>query len=237
MAFRGRYIYDYPRAALTTDSVVFCYERKQLQVLLIRRGLAPYLGKWALPGGFLEQGETVEQCAMRELEEETGVKDIYLQQFHVFSDPRRDPREQVVTTAFIALVRKNECTLLAGDDASDARWFPCDNLPPLAFDHQEIISHALRFLQERLRIEPIAFRLLDKRFTMPDLQRLYETIHGVKYDKRNFARKMLASNFLKEEIDNVPQDDERYKHYYIFQEEAFEKAVKEKKMRKFPFDF
>ncbi len=248
------YTYEYPRPALTADNVVFGYDGKQLHILLIKRGMQPFKGLWALPGGFWKPNETIEACAKRELEEETGVKDIYLEQFKVFSNPNRDPREQVITVAFVALVRKSDFTVIGGDDAEDAKWFVYNELPILAFDHQDIVEAALQYLRERLRIEPIAFRLLDKYFTMTELQTLYETINGVEYDRRNFARKMLASNFIEERVDEeivdccycqTPMMDmeedtaipTRRSKTYLFEEENYEKATKDKHKRKFPFDF
>lgn len=191
-----KYCYEYPHAALTADCVVFGFDGRELNLLLVERGADPYKGLWALPGGFMNIDETIEECAMRELKEETGVEDIYLQQFQVFSEVNRDPRERVVTVAFYALVRKNQFLLLAGDDAAQARWFQLDELPPLAFDHYEIVEAGLDSLRENLRTRPIAFRLLDKEFTMTEIQRVYEAINGVEYDRRNFSRKMMATGYL-----------------------------------------
>lgn len=195
------YSYKYPHAAVTTDSVVFGYDGKDLHILLIERGIDPYKGSWALPGGFLKMDETVEEGALRELNEETGVANLYLEQFHVFSTVDRDPRERVITVAFYALVRKSDYKVIAGDDAVRACWFPSDELPPLAFDHDEIIASAKETLRRKLRLEPIAFKLLDDSFTLVELQRLYELINGRTYDRRNFQKKMLASGYLEEQID------------------------------------
>ena len=148
--------------------------------------------------------ETVEEGAKRELMEETGVKDVYLEQFHVFSDVKRDPRERVLTVAFFALVRKSDYQLIAGDDAAGAEWFAIDELPPLAFDHQEIIKLARERIREKLAVKPIAFRLLDEKFKMSELQRLYEIINGTSYDRRNFSRKMVATGYLADEGRSPP---------------------------------
>lgn len=134
--------YKYPRPAVTTDCVIFGFDGKQLHILLIERSRDPYKGTWALPGGFLEMDETAEEGAARELYEETHVKNVFLEQFYVFSAVNRDPRERVVTIAFYALVRQSDYQILAGDDAARACWFEVDELPPLAFDHDEIISKA-----------------------------------------------------------------------------------------------
>lgn len=194
-----KYHYKYPHPAVTTDSVVFGFDGKQLHILLIERGIEPYKGMWALPGGFMNIDETAEQCAIRELREETGVTNVYLEQFHTFSGLGRDPRERVLTIAFFALVRKSDYRLIAGDDAARASWFETGELPPLAFDHQEIISVARKHLQEVIRNRPIAFKLLDEKFSIDELRRLYEAINGTQYDRRNFAKKMASTGLLRDE--------------------------------------
>ena len=188
--------YQYPHPAVTADCVIFGFDGSTLNMLLIERDLDPFKGQWALPGGFMKITETIEDCARRELKEETLLEDVYLEQFHVFSTVDRDPRERVVTVAFIGLVRKGEQQIEGGTDADRADWFPIDELPPLAFDHKEIIDLALNYLRDRLKIEPMAFKLLDRHFKMSELQRLYELIYNTTYDRRNFSRKMLSSGFL-----------------------------------------
>jgi len=201
------YTYKYPHPSVTTDCVIFGFDGSTINILLVERGIEPFKGYWALPGGFLKMDETVEEGALRELFEETGVKDVYLEQFHVFSDVTRDPRERVLTVAFLALVKKSDYILIAGDDAANAQWFEWDELPMLAFDHSEIIKLAKKNLQQKLRIQPIAFKLLNNVFKMSELQRIYELIHETKYDRRNFARKMVASGFV-HEVDSADDCDE-----------------------------
>lgn len=221
------YHYKYPHPAITTDSVVLGFDGKTLHVLLVERGLEPYKGCWALPGGFLKMDETAEECAARELREETGVEDVYLEQFHTFSGVHRDPRERVVTIAFFALVRKSDYRLIAGDDAARASWFELDELPPLAFDHELIIRTGRRRIQEVLRDRPIAFRLLDKKFSMAELQRLYESINGTTYDRRNFHKKMTSSGFLHEESVNDGESayHSRVSCLFSFDDKAFKKVM------------
>lgn len=243
------YTYKYPHPAITTDCVIFGFDGTSINILLIERGLDHYKGSWALPGGFLNMDETVEEGAKRELYEETNVEDVYLEQFHVFSTVDRDPRERVLTVAFFALISKDNFDVIAGDDASKAQWHEWNNLPSLAFDHAEIIRMAREKLQEKLRISPIAFKLLDKVFKMDELQRIYELIHERKYDRRNFMRKMEASGFLtKMEVDDErgsemsPSKEKgssatRSLYVYSFDEIAFNKAEASKKWRKYPFDF
>lgn len=215
------YQYKYPHPAMTADCVVFGFDGKQLHVLLIERGLEPYMGSWALPGGFMKIDETVEQCALRELKEETGVEDIYLEQFHVFSAVGRDPRERVVTVAFLALVRKSDFRLIAGDDAAGASWFELGKLPPLAFDHHDIIDMARKRLPELMRTKPIGFKLLDEKFSMNELQRLYEAVNGTTYDRRNFARKMSSTGLLRDEGVSPVAAHNRFPNLYSFDEKAY----------------
>lgn len=188
------YCYKYPQVALTADCVVFSYDGKDLLVLLIKRGQEPFKDRWALPGGFVNPDETAEQGARRELLEETGLEASHLEQFKVFSTPDRDPRQRVVTVPFIALV--NHKSVAGGDDAAEARWFPVDKVPPLAFDHDQILSEARTALRRSLYFSPVSFTLLPPQFTMPQLQRLYEIILGRKFDRRNFARKMNSLGVL-----------------------------------------
>lgn len=194
------YTYEYPHAAITADCVIYGFDGEHLKILLVERGVEPYKGMWALPGGFMRIDESVEETARRELFEETGLKDIFMTQFRVFSRVDRDPRERVVTVVFTALVRPEDYVLTAGDDATNALWFDERFLPPLAFDHADIIGEAHRYLEELLRLKPIAFELLNKTFSMGELQRVYEEINRTSYDRRNFQRKALQSGLIEEVI-------------------------------------
>ncbi|MCM1142902.1 MAG: NUDIX hydrolase [Muribaculum sp.] len=214
-----KYCYAYPHAAITADIVVFGFDGKGLQILLVERGGEPYKGMWALPGGFMKIEESIEECACRELEEETNVKDIYMEQFHVFSRVGRDPRERVVTVAFLALVKKSDFHVIGGDDAAKAEWFKSDELPHLAFDHKDIIETANKVLQDRLKVSPIAFQLLDDKFTLPDIRRIYEAVNGITYDSRNFYRKVMASGILKEVEESRKPDNPRAKISYTIDED------------------
>ena len=188
--------YEYPRAALTVDCVVFGLDDGDLKVLLIQRGLDPFKGKWALPGGFVRVDETLDTAAARELEEETGVHDVFLEQLYTFSEVRRDPRERVISVAYYALVNLADHETRAATDASDAQWFPAAKPPRLAFDHAEILDTALTRLRGKLRYQPIGFELLPEKFTLSQLQHLYETVLGTSLDKRNFRKKVLGFELL-----------------------------------------
>lgn len=192
----NKYCYRYPHPAVTTDCVIFGFDGERLQVLLIERGIEPFKGRWAFPGGFIKMDETAEQGALRELKEETGMENAYIQQFHTFSNPNRDPRERVITIAYYALVKIQE--VQGGDDAASARWFPLDEIPPLAFDHDYMLRMATQRLRQEIHFQPIGFELLPEKFTLRELQSLYEAILGITFDRRNFAKKMLHLEILNE---------------------------------------
>lgn len=215
--------YEYARPALTTDCVVFGLDDEDLKVLLIKRGLAPYKGKWALPGGFVRVGEDLEKSARRELQEETGLKDLFLEQLCTFGQPKRDPREHVVTVAYYALVNLSEHPPTADTDAEEAAWFPFDDLPKLAFDHSDILTAARERLRAKLRDSPIGFELLPEKFTLTQLQSLYERILDTPLDKRNFRKKLLKLEIL-EETDEIEQDvAHRAARLYRFDQAAYQK--------------
>ena len=188
------HIYEYPRAALTVDCAVFGFDSGGLQVLLIRRGLEPFRHHWALPGGFVRVEESLEDAARRELEEETGLHGVFLEQLYTFGRLNRDPRERVVSVAWFALVKPS--ALSASTDAAEAKWFSVSDLPPLAFDHAEILNTALERLRGKLTYQPIGFELLPPKFTLTQLQSLYEAVLGKTLDKRNFRKKVLSYNLL-----------------------------------------
>lgn len=224
---KKKYCYEYPHPAVTTDCVVFGFDGTGLNALLIKRGVDPYKDKWALPGGFLRMDETAREGASRELMEETGVKDIFLEQLHTFTDVERDPRERVITIAYYALIRQADYNEVAGgDDASDARWFSVNDFPPLAFDHDRILRIAKETLQQRIHFEPIGFHLLNDKFTMPQLQTIYESILNVRFDRRNFSKKMLALGYLVSLNQKVEGTPYRAPSLYSFNEERYNELKK-----------
>ncbi len=213
------YTYKFPHPSVTTDCVIFGFDGTKLQVLLVERGIEPYKGKLALPGGFVKMDESCEEGALRELQEETGLTGAYIEQFHTFSDPNRDPRERVITVAFYALVRKQE--VKGGDDAARAAWFALDQVPQLAFDHDRILRKAMMCLRERIHFEPIGFELLPEKFTLRELQNLYEAILDVRFDRSNFAKKMLHFNILKQLDETVWPTPKREAYLYSFNENSY----------------
>jgi 8-oxo-dGTP diphosphatase len=190
------YTYKYPRPALTVDCVVFGFDEGDLKVLLIERALEPFKGQWALPGGFVQLDETLVDAARRELAEEAGLKNVFLEQLFTFGDVDRDPRERIVSVAYYALVKLTDFKTRAATDAADAQWFQLSKLPKLAFDHANILATGLARLKGKVRYEPIGFELLPPKFTLSQLQHLYEAVLGTSLDKRNFRKKVLSFGLL-----------------------------------------
>jgi 8-oxo-dGTP diphosphatase len=188
--------YQYPRAALTVDCVVFGFDEGELKVLLIQRGLDPFKGRWALPGGFVRVDETIDDAARRELEEEAGLRNVFLEQLYTFGAVNRDPRERVVSVAYYALVKLAAHETKAAADAADAKWYPISKLPKLAFDHEDILATARSRLNGKVQYQPIGFELLPPKFTLSQLQHLYEAVLETRLDKRNFRKKVLSFGLL-----------------------------------------
>lgn len=218
--------YEYPRAALTVDCVIFGLDEEELKVLLIERGCEPFEGRWAIPGGFVRPGESVDAAAQRELEEETGVSKVFLEQLYTFGSPERDPREHVVSVAYYALVNINQHNLHASTDARAAAWFSVHDIPELAFDHNEILDMAITRLKGKVRYQPIGFELMPKKFSLTQLQKMYEQILERPLDKRNFRKKLLGMEILKD-LDEIEQDvAHRAARLYAFDERAYRRQEK-----------
>ena len=188
--------YEYARPALTVDIVVFALDQEELQVMLIQREPEPFSGRWALPGGFVGVDESLEEVARREMQAETGLTDIFLEQLYTFGDIGRDPRGRVVTVAYFALVNVRGHNVHASTDAHNAAWFAVNDLPELAFDHERIVTAARERLRAKVRYQPIGFELLPKNFTLRQLQHLYEVILDRELDKRNFRKKVLSMGLI-----------------------------------------
>lgn len=188
--------YDYPRPMVTVDTIVFTLNNNDLQVLLVRRKNRPFEGQWAIPGGFVDMDETLEAAARRELQEETGLVDLPLEQLYTFGDPGRDPRGRNITVSYFGVVRAGDVRPEAADDATDAGWWSIYHLPPLAFDHDKILHYALTRLRAKLEYTALGLRLLPSEFTLTELQTAYEIVLGTRLDKRNFRRKVLRSDVI-----------------------------------------
>lgn len=225
------YTYDYPRPAVTVDCVVFGYEANAtLKVLLIKRKLPPFKGLWALPGGFVLLNESVDSAAARELTEETGIANVFLEQLYTFGSVNRDPRDRVISVAYYALI--NLQAVQAASDASDAQWFSVQEIQTaihnttdigsIAFDHLEILTCAVQRLQNKIRYKPIGFELLPKKFTLTQLQQLYEQILGRGLDKRNFRKKILKMDLLAETGEKEQGVAHRAAKLYYFDIEKYQ---------------
>ncbi len=181
---------------MTVDIVIFTIRERLLNVLLVKRGVPPFMGQYAIPGGFIREDESLEEAAQRELYEETGVRKVFLEQLYSFGDPERDPRGRVITVTYYALIASDELSLVAGADAAEAEWFPLSGLSNLAFDHKTIVQYALQRLRNKLEYTTVGFQLLPNKFTLSELQSVYETILGKRLDKRNFRRKIALLGIL-----------------------------------------
>jgi 8-oxo-dGTP diphosphatase len=221
------YTYEWPRAALAVDCVVFGLDEKDLKVLLIQRKLTPFQHAWALPGGFVRMDETLDEAARRELEEEAGVKDVYLEQLYTYGAMNRDPRERVVTVAYYALAKLGDHRIRAATDAMGVGWFGLDDLPKLAFDHSTILAEAHQRLRAKVRYAPIGFELLPPRFSLTQLQRLYEIILGTELDKRNFRKKLLAMDLLVETDEVETGVRHRAARLYRFDRRKYDRLTKQ----------
>jgi 8-oxo-dGTP diphosphatase len=192
-------IHLYEKPSVTADIVIYTIQDNSLKILLVKRGLEPFKGKWAIPGGFVRIHEDLEEAAKRELEEETGVKDVYLEQLYSFGEPKRDPRGRVITVAYMALINSEKIKLQAATDTTDVQWFPVKKVPALAFDHKKILDYSLKRLKWKFEYTNVAFSLLPEKFTLGEIQKIYEIVFDKDFDKRNFSKKILSLDILKEE--------------------------------------
>lgn len=212
---------------LSVDAVVFGYEEGNISVLLIRRKYDPFKGDWGIPGGFVDNAESLEDAVERELFEETGVKINYLEQLYSFGKLGRDPRGRIVSIAYFGLVRSNTFKIFASTDAEEVAWFNIKELPKLAFDHKEILKIAIERLQGKITYEPIGFELLDKKFPFSDLEKLYTTLLDREIDRRNFRKKILGLNVLDELEEKVSKGSGRPANLYQFNQKRYFQLKKE----------
>lgn len=212
----------YEKPAVTVDVLLFTILEDDLKLLLIERGGEPFKGRWALPGGFVHIDESLDTAALRELREETGVEDVYMEQLYSFGDPNRDPRMRVITVSYMALIDSSRIKLQAATDASDAGWFSVKKLPPVAFDHGEIVRTGLQRLRAKLQYSNIVYAILPPEFRLSELQRVYEVILDTTLDKRNFRKKMLSLNLLEETVEREISGAHRPAMLYRFKEKDLE---------------
>lgn len=218
------YTYKHPHPSVTVDCIVFALDQveKDLRILLIRRGVEPFKGAWALPGGFVLPNESLIEAAERELKEESGLENIFLEQLYTFGAPERDPRERVISVTYYALVNIADKELNASSDAEDAGWFSLSDLPDLAFDHELMVKCAIERIKGKIEYKPIGFELLPKKFTLRQLQTVYEIILNKELDKRNFRKKILKMDIL-DELDEIEKDvTHRAARLYSFNKTKYE---------------
>ena len=221
------YSYEYERPGLTVDCVIFGLDldEQNLKVMLVERDVEPFAGGWAIPGGFVRNGETLLEAAARELREETGIADVFLEQLYTFGDPGRDPRGWVVSVAYYALVSPDKHLIHATTDARQARWFPVTSVPPLAFDHAEILKTALGRIRGKLTYAPVGFELLPQKFTIKQLQKLYEIVLDRRLDNRNFRKKIFGMDVLRELDEMQKGVPHRAARLYKFDERKYKQLI------------
>ena len=199
---------------ITVDVVILTMKNDAIQVLLVKRLNEPFKDKWAIPGGYVRLSENLDQAALRILKEKTNVDNIYLEQLYTFGDPLRHPNSRVITCAYFALVRAKDINITQTEDLG---WHRVSDLPPLAFDHKEIIEYSMKRTRERLELCPVAYQLLNEKFTLTEMQKAYELIMGKKLDKRNFRKKALTSNGLIELDEYTKSSSKRPARLYTFE--------------------
>jgi 8-oxo-dGTP diphosphatase len=212
------------RFLVAVDCIIFGFDYRQLKLLLIKRNFQPQKGKWSLVGGFLAVDESLDQSALRILNNLTGLNDIYLEQLYTYGETNRDPGERVLSTAYYALINA-ECYHLPLNRESSAKWFPIEKIPPLIFDHNIMVDKAMRRLRRKSLSQPIGFELLPEKFTIPQLQRLYEAIHQRDLDKRNFRKKILSMGLLKKLDEKQKAGSRKGAYFYRFDKEKYDDLV------------
>lgn len=208
------------RLLVAIDCIIFGFDGTDYKLLLIQRGFAPERKKWSLMGGFIKPNESADKAAERILEQLTGLHDVYLEQIQAFSSPERDPIERVIALPYVALIDIEKYQTQINDDFH-ARWFTLKDLPDLIFDHNEMVEMALNRLRYKAAFHPILFELLPERFTLPQLQAMYEGLYDTKMDKRNFTRKVLSTKLLKKEKDKDKSSSKKGAFYYSLDEEHY----------------
>lgn len=212
---------------VTVDLCIYTVIKGDLNILLIKRKYDPFKGKYALPGGFIKNDEPLHVAALRELSEETGVHDIFLKKLSAYGDPKRDPRGRIVTIVYMALIDKDRYKLNATTDALSAAWHPATNMPPLAFDHKIIVDDSLKDLRYEIQTTNIASQMLPNTFTLTELQQLYESILGMRLDKRNFRKRIASLGILKATKETKMEGAHRPAQLFRFKDEKYQ-PLKEK---------
>jgi 8-oxo-dGTP diphosphatase len=214
------------RILVAVDCIIFGFDGNQLKALLIKRDFEPERGKWSLMGGFVGPKESADDAALRVLYELTGIRDLYMEQLYTFTNVNRDVAGRVISIAYFALINIEEYSKQIQVD-HEARWFPLDKIPSLIFDHKEMLKKAKAQLQMKVASHPIGFELLPEKFTLPQLQNLYEAIYDLPLDKRNFTRKILSLNVLNKLNEKEKESSRKGAFYYVFDEAKYNKLKNE----------
>ena len=213
---------SHQKILVAVDCIIFGFDGSRMQALLIRRGFEPEKGKWSLMGGFVDKKENADEAAIRVLYQLTGMNDIYMEQLHTFSNVDRDSAGRVISIAYFALINIADYSeqLLHGHEV---KWFPLNKMPPLIFDHKKMVLKAKELLRRKITHHPIGFELLPPKFTLPQLQNLYEAVYETPLDKRNFTKKMLSLGILNKLDEKEKESSKKGAYYYIFDNAKYSK--------------
>ncbi|MCY1721476.1 NUDIX domain-containing protein [Prolixibacteraceae bacterium Z1-6] len=216
----------YPKTLVAVDSIIFGFNQNdlELKLLLLKRNFEPAKGEWSLMGGFLQPDESLDDAAKRIVLQLTGLADVYMEQLYAFGELDRDPGGRIVSISYFSLIKINEYDRQLAKE-NGARWIPLSEIPELIFDHSEMVENALRKLRIRARTQPIGFELLPEKFTIPQLQRLYEAIYQMPFDKRNFRRKLLSMGLLEKMDEKEKETSKKGAYYYQFNKEKYEELL------------
>lgn len=221
------YYSEHEKFHVAVDSIIFGYDEggRELKLLLLKRNFQPAMGEWSLMGGFLNKEESIDNAAKRILHQLTGLSDVYMEQLYSFGEIDRDPGDRIISVAYFALIKINDSDLELVKNHG-ATWVPISSLPQLIFDHNQMVERAMKKLQVRARTQPIGFELLPEKFTIPQLQGLYEAIYNKPLDKRNFRRKLLAMDLLEKQEEKEKESSRKGAWYYRFDAKKYEDLLK-----------
>lgn len=221
------YYSEHQKFHVAVDSIILGYDEggRELKILLLKRKFQPAMGEWSLMGGFLKSDESIDDAAKRILHQLTGLSNVYMEQLYSFGEIDRDPGDRIISVAYFALIKINDSDLELVKNHG-ATWIPISDLPQLIFDHNQMVERALKKLQVRARTQPIGFELLPEKFTIPQLQGLYEAIYNKPLDKRNFRRKLLAMNLLEKLEEKEKESSRKGAWYYRFDAGKYEDLLK-----------
>jgi len=217
---------NYDRFLLAVDCIIFGFDGERLKALFIKRGFEPEVGKWSLMGGFVNKTEGVDEAAARILNQLTGLHDIYMEQIGCFGEVERDPGGRVISIAYFALIKIDDYSEALMKE-HNAKWFTIDRIPSLVFDHKKMVALAKERLQQKVANHPIGFELLPEKFTLRQLQNLYEAIYGNELDKRNFTRKILSLDILHKLNEKEKMSSRKGSYYFVFDEKRYKKLESE----------